>query len=324
MGQQISSFGSWTSPITAGVAVAETGSLSEPRIDGDNIYWIEGRPLEKGRNIVVARAADGTIRDVTPSPFSVRSQVYSYGGGAYAVSNNVMYFVNFADNQIYQQVAGGVPTKITSRANCLFADICVDAARNRLIAIKEERPNGDVIKAIHTLVAIDIATGREATLDSGCDFYSSPTLNVDGSKLAWLSWQHPNMPWTSTYLNVAGLDQAGTLTDKQIVQGGSESISQPQWSPDGRLYFISDRTDFWNLYRWNASGVEHILPRDAEFGVPQWLLGLSTYAFMSPEILIYSFVQNGRWRVGRLELPTLIVALRDILQRRANSVANGA
>ena len=88
----------------------------------------------------------------------------------------------------------------------------------------------DVIKAIHTLVAIDIATGREATLDSGCDFYSSPTLNVDGSKLAWLSWQHPNMPWTSTYLNVAGLDQAGTLTDQQIVQGGSESIFQPQWS----------------------------------------------------------------------------------------------
>ena len=109
VGQQISSFGSWTSPITAGVAVAETGSLSEPRIDGDNIYWIEGRPLEKGRNIVVARAADGTIRDVTPSPFSVRSQVYSYGGGAYAVSNDVMYFVNFGDNQIYRQVAGGVP-----------------------------------------------------------------------------------------------------------------------------------------------------------------------------------------------------------------------
>ena len=137
LGQQINSFGSWTSPITAGVAVAETGSLSEPRIDGNNIYWIEARPLEKGRNIVVARAADGTIRDVTPSPFSVRSQVYSYGGDAYAVSNNVMYFVNFGDNQIYQQVAGGVPTKITSSANCLFADICVDAARNWLIAIKD-------------------------------------------------------------------------------------------------------------------------------------------------------------------------------------------
>jgi hypothetical protein len=166
MGQQTDSFGSWTSPITADAAVAETGSLSEPRIDGDNIYWIEGRPLEKGRNVVVARAADGTIGDVTPSPFNVRSQVYSYGGGAFAVSNNVVFFVNFGDNQIYQQVAGGAPTKITSSTNCLFADICVDVARNQLIAIREERPNGDVIKAIHTLVAVDIATGREATLDS--------------------------------------------------------------------------------------------------------------------------------------------------------------
>ncbi len=113
------------------------------------------------------------------------------------------------------------------------------------------------------------------------------------------------MPWTSTYLNVAGLDQASRLTDKQIVQSVSESLFQPQWSPDGRLYFISDRTDFWNLYRWNASGVEYVLARDAEFGVPQWLLGLSTYAFMSPDILIYSFVQNGTWRLGRLEIPTL-------------------
>ena len=305
MDQQTGSFGSWTSPITAETAVAETGSLSEPRIDGDSVYWIEGRPLEKGRNVVVARAADGTIRDVTPSPFNVRSQVYSYGGGAFAISNNVVYFVNFGDNQIYQQVVGGAPTKITSSANGLFADICVDVVRNQLIAIREERPNGQIIKAIHTLVAIDIATGREATLDSGCDFYSSPTLNADGSKLAWLSWQYPNMPWTCTYLNVVGLDQAGRLTDKQIVQGGSESLFQPQWSPDGMLYFISDRTDFWNLCRWNALGVECVLARDAEFGVPQWLLGLSTYAFMSSNILIYSFVQNGTWRLGRLEIPTL-------------------
>jgi dipeptidyl aminopeptidase/acylaminoacyl peptidase len=304
-GRQIGSFGSWASPITADAAVAETGSLAEPRVDGDNVYWIEGRPLEKGRNVVVARAADGTIRDVTPAPFNARSQVNSYGGGSYAVRDDVVYFVNFGDNQIYQQVAGGTPTRITSSANRLFADICVDVTRNRLIAISEERPNGDVIKSIHTLVAIDIATGQEATLDSGCDFYASPALSADGSRLTWLSWQHPDMPWTSTRLNVANLDQAGALTDKQIVQGGSQSLFQPQWSPDGKLYFVSDRTDFWNLYRWSTSGVEHLLARDAEFGVPQWQLGLSTYAFMSADILIYSFVQNGTWRLGRLDIPTL-------------------
>src|SRR6185312_16317755 len=120
--QQIGNFGSWVSPITADAAVAETGTLAEPRIDGDTIYWIEGRPLEKGRNVVVARAADGAIRDVTPAPFNVRSQVYSYGGGSYAVTGGIVYFVNFGDGQIYRQIAGDAATKITSRANCLYAD----------------------------------------------------------------------------------------------------------------------------------------------------------------------------------------------------------
>jgi dipeptidyl aminopeptidase/acylaminoacyl peptidase len=304
------SFGSWSSPITADAVVAQSVSLSDPRIDGDDVYWIEGRPLEKGRNVIVARAADGTIKDVTPAPFDARSQVYGYGGGAYAVHGGVVYFVNVVpppgrDNQIYRQVPGAAPTKITSNSASLFADICVDAGRNRLIAIREERPNGDVINAINTLVVIDIATGHETTLESGYDFYSSPVLSPDASKLAWLSWRHPNMPWTSTYLNVASIDKAGALTDKQIIGSDSESIFQPQWSPDGNLYFISDRTDFWNLYRWSSSGAKHILERDGEFGVPQWNLGLSTYAFVSPDVMIYSFVKDGTWRLGRLDIPTL-------------------
>jgi dipeptidyl aminopeptidase/acylaminoacyl peptidase len=305
MATQTGSFGSWASPITADAVVADSVSLSEPRIDGDDVYWIEGRPLEKGRSVIVARAADGTIGDVTPAPFSARSRVYSYGGGAYAVKDRVVYFVHAGDNQIYRQDIGGAPTKITSHPSCLFGDICVDAERGRLIAVREERPNGDVINAIHTLVAVDIANGSETVLESGADFYSSPTLSADGVKLAWLSWQHPNMPWTSTYLNAANIDEAGELIDKKIVQGGAESIFQPQWSPDGRLHFISDRTDFWNLYRWSAAGAEHILARDAEFGVAQWNLGLSTYAFLSQDVMIYSFVQDGTWRLGRLEIPTL-------------------
>lgn len=305
--KQTGSFGSWASPITADAVVAGALSLLEPHVVDDNIYWIEARQLEKGRNVIVMRTPDGTVKEVTPPAFNARTQVYSYGGGAYAVKNQVVYFVNFSDNQIYQQAAGSTPTKITSNPSCLFADICIDAARNRLIAIREERLNGDAINAIHTLVAVDISTGRETTLDSACDFYSSPTLDADGSKLAWLSWRHPNMPWTSTYLNAANIDQAGTLAGKQIVQGGGpESIFQPQWSLDGRLYFVSDRTDFWNLYRWNSIEVEHILARDAEFGVPQWNLALSTYAFLSRDVMLYSFVQNGTWRLGRLDLRTLV------------------
>jgi dipeptidyl aminopeptidase/acylaminoacyl peptidase len=306
MATQTGRFGSWASPITAEAVVAESVSLADPRIDGDDVYWIEGRPLEKGRGVIVVRAADGAIRDVTPAPFSARSRVYNYGGGAYAVKDRVIYFVHGGDNQIYRQAADGVPTQVTSNPLCLFGDIFIDAGRDRLIAVREERPNGDVINAIHMLVAVDIATGRETVLESGADFYSSPTLSADGARLAWLSWQHPNMPWTSTYLNVANIDEAGELISKKIIQGGgSESIFQPQWAPDGRLYFISDRTDFWNLYRWGTAGAERVLARDAEFGVAQWNLGLSTYAFLSQDVMIYSFVQDGTWRLGRLDLTTL-------------------
>jgi dipeptidyl aminopeptidase/acylaminoacyl peptidase len=300
------SFGAWSSPITADAVVTAAVSLLEPRIEGDNIYWIEARPLERGRNVIVRRAADGTIGDVTPAPFDARSQVHSYGGGAYAIDQDAVYFVNYPDNQIYRQTVGGPPAQITSRPTCLYADICVDATRNRLIAIKEERSNGDVINAINTLVAVDIQTGSETVLDAAYDFYSSPALSADGSRLAWLSWRHPNMPWTATQLSAAEFDPGGGLTNKRLVAGSDpESIFQPQWSPDGRLYFISDRTDFWNLYRWNGSAVEAVLARNAEFGVPQWLFGLSTYAFMSADAIIYSFTENGMWYLGRLDTRTL-------------------
>jgi len=304
-GKRTGAFGSWNSPITADAVVQEAVSLAEPRLDGDAIYWIEGRPREKGRNVVV-RAAHGDIADVTPAPFDARSQVHSYGGGAYAVRDGTVYFVHFRDNQLYRQAPNRPPAKLTSSPACLFADILIDAGRNRLIAVREERPNGDVVNAINTLVAVDLATGTETTLDSGWDFYSSPALSPDGNRLAWLSWRHPYMPWISTYLHVADFDAAGALKNRQTLAGGHEvSILQPQWSPDGRLFFLSDATDFWNLYRWNGPAAEPLLARDAEFGAPQWQFGASTYAFVSAETMIYSFTRDGKWFVGRLDLPTL-------------------
>src|SRR5262249_40754598 len=156
--------------------------------------------------------------------------------------------------------------------------ICVDAANDRLIVVKEERPNGDVINAVNTLVAVDVGTGTETTLDDGFHFYSSPVLRPDGGKLAWLSWSHPNMPWTSTQLNLADIDARGLTNKRAVVADNSVSVFQPQWSPDGTLYFISDASNFWNIYCWNGSSAEAMLERDAEFGVPQWVFGSSTYA----------------------------------------------
>jgi dipeptidyl aminopeptidase/acylaminoacyl peptidase len=306
------SYGSWSSPITADVVTADSIALSEPRIDGDDIYWIEGRP-PNGRGVIV-RWSNGTRSDVTSDPFDARSDVHSYGGGAYIVHDRVVYFVHYKDNQIYKQtpkqIAGweidwNAPVKLTSLPASLFADLCVDSGRKRLIGIREERPNGSATDAINALVAIDTDMGIQTTLDAGWDFYSSPALSPDGSKLAWLSWRHPNMPWTSTYLNVAEFDQAGALKNKQTIQGSdTESLFQPQWSPDGTLYFVSDCSQFWNLYRWTGSKVKTVLLRQAEFGIPQWQFAQSTYAFVSASTIVYSCNTNGQWRLGRLDLST--------------------
>ena len=155
------------------------------------------------------------------------------------------------------------------------------------------------------LVAVDIASGMEMVLDDAYDFYSSPNLSTDGCKLAWLSWRHPDMPWMCTHLHVADVDAHGLLNKGRIGSGTNESIFQPQWAPDGRLYFISDRTGFWNIYRLDGPGVQEMLRRDAEFGVPQWIFGLSTYAFVSAETLIYCFTKQGSWYLGRLDTRTL-------------------
>jgi dipeptidyl aminopeptidase/acylaminoacyl peptidase len=301
----IAGFGTWSSPITAELVAAGAVPLAEPRGDGDDIYWIEGRPQEKGRSVIMIRRADGTIVSATKAPFDARSQVHSYGGGAYAVHAGVIYFVNYGDGQIYQQNgAEASPRRVTSSQASFYADICVDAANDRLIVVKEERPNGDVINAVNTLVAVDVGTGTETTLDDGFHFYSSPVLRPDGGKLAWLSWSHPNMPWTSTQLNLADIDPRGLTNKRAVVADNSVSVFQPQWSPDGTLYFISDASNFWNIYRWNGSSSEAMLERDAEFGVPQWVFGSSTYAIISAETLIYSFSRNGSWYLGRLDTRT--------------------
>jgi dipeptidyl aminopeptidase/acylaminoacyl peptidase len=298
-------FGSWNSPITADAIVAEAVSLAEPRLDGDAIYWLEGRPREKGRTVIVRAVPGSDAADITPPPFDARSQVHSYGGGAYAVHAGTVHFVHFADGQLYVLAPGNSPRKLTTSAG-LFADICLDAGRNRLIVVREEHPGGDVVNAINSLVAVDLATGAETTLDSGWDFYSSPALNPDGTKLAWLSWRHPYMPWIWTHLHVAELDAAGTPMNRKTVAGGENiSIVQPQWSPAGALFFISDATDFWNLYRWNGSAAEHVLARDAEFAAPHWQFAASNYAFVSAETMIYSFTRDGMWFLGTLDLRRL-------------------
>jgi dipeptidyl aminopeptidase/acylaminoacyl peptidase len=298
------SYGTWSSPITSDAITGATLSVSDPRIDGTNLYWTEERPSEDGRTAIVVRRGDGTTSTITPTPFNVRSEIHSYGGGAYEVEFGVVYFVDVNDRSIYSQKGTGAPVKITPDSKALFADFCVDHERGRLIAVREEKSSSGAV--INSLVAVDLADGRVTSLHEKSDFYSSPVLSPDNATLAWLIWQHPNMPWTSTQLSVAAIDPSGALAGERVIAGDptKESIFQPQWSPDGKLYFISDRTDFWNIYRWNGTDSRNVLPRQAEFGVAQWELGMSTYAFVSVQKLIYVNTTNGIWRLGMLDVST--------------------
>jgi dipeptidyl aminopeptidase/acylaminoacyl peptidase len=295
-------YGSWKSPITADLIVAGTVSLDQVVLDGQDVYWLEGRPAEAGRYVVVRRTPHGKTEDVTPAPFNARTRVHEYGGGSYTVADGVVYFSNFVDQRIYRQRPGELPTAITPEGKTRYADCVVDRRRQSLICVREDHSD-PAHEAVNTIVRVPLA-GNDAgqVLAAGNGFCSSPRLSPDGSRLAWLTWNHPNMPWDGTELWVGELDDAGTIQSPQRVAGGAaESIFQPEWSPDGTLYIVSDRSGWWNLYRWRDGKVEALAPREAEFGRPQWVFGMSTYAFATPQRIVCSYTTRGTWQLARLD-----------------------
>jgi len=294
-------YGSWKSPITTDLIVSESIRLSQLILDDDDIYWVEMRPSEGGRNVIVRRTPDGQQTDMTPEGFNARTRVHEYGGGAFTVHRGTLFFSNFPDNQLYRQEPGKPPQALMLRPEQRFADITVDAVRQRLICVLEDHSNPEA-EACNSLVSIDMNNGDMTVLASGMDFYASPALNGDGSHLAWICWNHPDMPWDNSELWTAAVNADGTLRDPKKIAGGTdESIFQPQWSPDGALYFVSDRTNWWNIYQWNHQTVRHILKREAEFGQPQWVFGMSTYGFDGTGNIVCIFFEDGRWQLARLE-----------------------
>lgn len=302
--QHTAPYGSWKSPITSDLIVSAVVGLGQVVLDGDDICWVEQRPTEGGRNVVVQRTPDGKTIDRTPAPFNARTRVHEYGGGAFIVHKGTLYFSNFADQRLYCQVGDAPPQPLTPEGNWRYADSVIDHAHGRLICIREDHSQ-EGQEAVNTVVSVDVATGENHVLVSGNDFYASPRLSPDGSQLAWLSWQHPNMPWDGTELWVGDVQADGSLGNTQCIAGGTqESIFQPAWSPDGVLYFVSDRTDWWNLYRFCHGDIEPLCEKAAEFGRPQWAFGMSTYAFASAERMICSYTENGSWHLASLDIQT--------------------
>ncbi len=299
-------YGSWRSPIKAAMIASGMIGLDQVALDGEDIYWIERRPAESGRYVVVRRTPDGRIADVTPPPLNARTRVHEYGGGACAVHRGVVYFSNFADQRLYRQDPGAAPRPITPDLPLRYADGVVDARRGRVICVREDHRPSDR-EAINTMVGVrldgDPDGGR--VLAAGNDFYAAPRLSPDGHRLAWLAWNHPNMPWDGTELWVGEITSDGSLARTERVAGGpSESIFQPEWSPDGILYFVSDRTGWWNLYRRRDGRSQPLCEMAAEFASAQWVFGMSTYAFASPDRLICAYHAQGGMRLAELETDT--------------------
>jgi dipeptidyl aminopeptidase/acylaminoacyl peptidase len=291
-------FGSWRSPVTAAMLAAGEVPLGAPDISESGTYWLEGKPLEGGRVILIGLDPNSTRVELTPPPFYVRTRVHEYGGGAYAVQGQTVYFSNFRDQRLYRQDTEDAPRAITPEpsvpAGLRYADAQVTADGQRLICVRE-RHETDGREATNELVVLPTDGSGEATIiASGRDFYSSPRISPDGRQLAWLSWDHPRMPWDGTDLWLADLSSNGSLSNQRHVAGGAEeSIFQPEWSPSGELHFVSDRTGWWNLYRAHGETIEPLAPVEAEFGTPQWTFGMSMYAFLPDGRIASIMTQNG-------------------------------
>ena len=292
-------YGTWPSPITPDAIVAETIRLASVTLDAGRLGWLEGRPGEAGRNVLVRTNDADESDDVTPPPFNVRSRVHEYGGGAYAVSGDRVWFSNFDDGRVYAQTGTAAPAPLTAEGSARFADLSVDAGRRRLLAVRETHPDG--APPVNELVAISMDDGSVQVLASGHDFFAAPAPSPDGRQLAWLAWNQPDMPWDAASLWLADLDGEGTPgTPIRIAGGSGSSAFQPAWSPDGALWCVVDPEGWWNLHRWRDGELRCMYRAESEFGKPLWQLGTTTFGFDAGGCAICTWRSEGAWRLGRL------------------------
>jgi dipeptidyl aminopeptidase/acylaminoacyl peptidase len=289
-------FGAWATPVTSEVVVTAAARLGELRIDGEDVVWAEARPDEGGRTQLVRRRADGATEELLPEGRNARTAVHEYGGAAWWVRDGVVWFTDWADQRLYRLEAGGEPVALTPEParprGDRYADGEVSPDGARIVCVRERHHGDRATDVVNEVVILDAHTpGAPEVLVTGPDFVAAPRLSPDGATLAWLQWDHPAMPWDAAELVVRDL----ATGEETVVAGGPvESVTEPRWRPDGALWFLSDRTDCWNLYRWQPGrDIEAVVRTEADIGVPAWAFGSSRYAVLDDGRVVFA-----RWRDG--------------------------
>jgi dipeptidyl aminopeptidase/acylaminoacyl peptidase len=289
--------GAWDSPITFSSLVEGAIHASDLRVHDGRLYWLETRPSDGGRVVVMSDEGSGPS-ELTGAPFNVRTRVHEYGGAPYVVADGAVFFSNFSDQRLHVLRSGSAPEPLTPEG-FRYADAAVIPGGG-LVAVREDHSDPADIRNTVVRLSGEAGDGGQVLFGSS-DFVAYPRPSQDGRQLAFIAWDHPNMPWDTTSLWLAELTDQGLGEPKRIAGGDEESVLDPKWSPEGTLHFISDRTGFWNLYRWTGEAAEPVLAKDAEFAGPLWVFGQSNYALLPGGRIVARYDEGGRSRLVVIE-----------------------
>ncbi len=304
------SFGRWPSQLTAQTLANNSLRFGAPKLVGDAIFWPQSLPNEGGRTTLMLKTGNSDPQSLLPKPWDIRSKVHEYGGGAYTVASDAVYFVNAADQQIYSFNGhngyddNAQPQAITQCHNARFADLIVHPSGRWLFAICEKfngtkEPCAQVVAInTHALNTLDNLT----VLTEGADFYAGLCVSPCGKKIAFISWNHPNMPWDNTQLWEFDWQEGSAQTAAQLIAGKDhpEAIVQPGYSPNSQLYYVSDKNNWWNIY--TAHNPQPLFTIEGECATPQWVFGMQNWGFIDDRTLLFSVTQNGQWQLKTFNL----------------------
>jgi len=311
-------YGTWKSPISAADTVAGTVRFSDIQYDGGTLYWLEGRPTEGGRSVLVRRRANGVIDEPLGDDVNVRTMVHEYGGGAYLAHSGMLVHSDFGNQRLHRLGTEAAVTSEPERERSVRYADATGLDDGSIVCVRETHPG--IGEAVNQLVGID-RNGVESVIATGADFYASPSVSLDGDAIAWVEWDHPNMPWDDTRLVVASLVDP---SDAEVVAGGpGESVLQPTWDKDGSLVFISDRTGWWNLYRLIGDTVTSITSRDADFASPAWLFGERSYGLLHDGRIVVTFWEDGRHYLAIVDTDGALTVIDDSYSQYRYLVTDG-